>query len=263
MSRVDLGGFRLNTQVDGPEGAPWIVLSNSLGTNLSMWDAQVPLLTRKYRLLRYDKRGHGASDAPPGPYDFGMLGRDAIALMDHHGIETAVWLGLSMGAMTGMGLALTHPHRFSRMVLADARADMPPENRPMWDDRIAAVGAKGLEAVVVGSLAMWVADDWRRANPDRLIGLSEMLTANDPKGYIACCQAVRGVDYLKDLGKVSLPVLYVVGGADKGAPPAVMRAMADATPGASLVEIPGSGHIPTFDAPDAFNAAIAPFLGID
>ncbi len=126
-ARVAARGASLFTRVDGAErsDAPWIVLSNSLAADHTMWDPQIPALTARYRVLRYDTRGHGASDAPEGPYDFDMLVADVIAVMDHHGVERATFMGLSLGGMTGLGLALAHPQRLSRLVCCDARADAP------------------------------------------------------------------------------------------------------------------------------------------
>lgn len=260
--RVNVGTLALNTKVEGPEGAPWIVLSNSLGSNLSMWDPQMGVLTQKYRVLRYDTRGHGASDVPEGPYTTAMLVADAIALMDHFSIDKADWMGLSMGAMTGAGLAIQHGERFGRMVLADGRMDAPPPFQAMWDTRIAAVGSGGVEAIADGTLGSWLTEDWRAAHPAETAAVRTMVTATDPAGYIACCHALKGLDYFKDLGKISLPVLYLVGSEDKGASPETMRAMADATPGAEFVEIPGAAHVSNINAPDAYNAAIAKFLAI-
>ena len=263
MTRVRLSdGTLLNTRLDGPEGAPWLVMSNSLGSNLSMWDGQIDLLTRKYRVLRYDHRGHGASDVPPGPYTFDRLTADVIDLMDHHGIGTADYIGLSMGAMTGMGLAIHHAPRFGHMVLADGRADAPEMFKAMWDQRIAVVSEYGTEGVADGTLGMWLSADWRAENPEATRAVRDMIAATDPKGYIACCQGLKDLDYLKDLGSVGNPVLYICGANDKGAPPEVMRAMAKATPGAAYVEIPNAGHVPNINRPQAFNAAIADFLDI-
>lgn len=263
MTRVRLSdGTLLNTRLDGPEGAPWLVMSNSLGSNLSMWDGQIDLLTAKYRVLRYDHRGHGASDVPPGPYTFDRLTADVIDLMDHHGIETADFIGLSMGAMTGMGLAIHHAPRFGRMVLADGRADAPEMFKAMWDQRIAVVSEYGTEGVADGTLEMWLSADWRAENPEATRAVRDMIAATDPNGYIACCQGLKTLNYLKDLGSVGNPVLYICGANDKGAPPEVMRAMAKATPGAAYVEIPNAGHVPNINRPQAFNAAIADFLDI-
>ena len=260
MTLIDLGHVQINTRVEGPQNAPWMVLSNSLGSNLSMWDLQMDLLTRTHRVLRYDTRGHGGSSAPRGPYSFDDLVADAIGVMDYYGIARADWMGLSMGAMTGMGLALYHPDRFSRMILADGRADAPPEYQSMWDERIRAVTSGGMEAVADGAMAMWVTDEWRKANPRHTAVLRSMVTRTDPEGYIGCCFAIRALDYLRHLPKISLPVLYVVGDQDRGAPPDVMYAMAQATPGARFVQIPHAGHISNVNMPAAYNAAIDAFL---
>jgi len=262
MSRVSLGSITLNACVDGPDGAPWIVLGNSLGADLSMWQPQMALLTTAYRVLRYDTRGHGASDAPPGPYSFDDLTGDVIGLMDHFEIAEAAVMGLSMGAMTGIGLALRYPARIGRMVLADGRADAPEPFRAMWDDRIARVSAGGLEAIAEGTLATWFTEDWRRANPAALASVRQMVLGNSAQGYVGCCRALQGLDYLRDLGRMRSPALYVVGAQDMGATPAVMQEMADATPGATLAVIPGAAHVSNINAPDAFNAAVAPFLGL-
>ncbi|MEM9230616.1 MAG: 3-oxoadipate enol-lactonase [Pseudomonadota bacterium] len=262
MRRVELPGVVLNTAVDGPDGAPWIVLSNSLGASLAMWDPQMALLTRTYRVLRYDTRGHGQSDAPPGPYSFDALIGDVLALMDHYRIEQAHFMGLSMGGMTGLGLALTDPGRFRGVICADGRADAPPPFRAMWDDRIAKVSQGGLEAIVEGTLASWLTDDWRMANPGPTEAIRKMVLSNAPDGYIACCEALKTLDYLKDLSHVSCPVLYIGGALDKGAPPEVMQAMAAATPGATYVQIAAAAHVANINAPEAFNAALARMLDV-
>lgn len=255
-------GVALNTAIDGGEGNPWIVLSNSLGANLSMWDPQIDLLTTKYRVLRYDTRGHGGSDAPEGRYDFDGLVADVIGLMDAHEIDSAAFMGLSMGGMTGLGLALDHPDRVSRVVCADGRADAPEPFRAMWDQRMAAVEEHGLEGIADGTLATWFTEAWREAHPDQLAEVRSMVLGNDPAGYIACCQALKRLDYLRRLGEVSIPVLYVGGTEDRGAAPEVMRAMAAATPGGTFQEVPDAAHVANINQPKAFNEAIADFLAL-
>lgn len=260
---VTLGSrVTLNTKIDGVAGRPWIVLSNSLGADLSMWDPQIPFLAERFRILRYDTRGHGGSSTPRGPYSFDDLVGDVIALMDHYEIEKAHFMGLSMGGMTGLGLALEHPDRLERVICADGRADAPPPFRAMWDDRIGKVEASGLEAIIGGTLATWFTDDWRAANPDGEAKIRAMIAGNDPVGYVNCCRALQGLDYLRQLGGVTVPVLYVGGSEDKGASPEVMQAMADATPGGRYTEIPNAAHIANINATDAFNAAIAGYLGV-
>jgi 3-oxoadipate enol-lactonase len=260
--RVDLGGYALNTRIDGAEGAEWIILSNSLGADLTMWDDQIAFLSTRYRILRYDARGHGGSDTVAGDCSFAELTGDVIALMDHFGIEQAAFMGLSMGGMTGLGLAIDHADRVTRVVCADARADAPPPFRANWDDRIAKVAAGGLEAIADGTLASWLTQGWRDANADRVAAIRAMVVSNDPQGYIACCQALKGLDYLRHLDQAKVPVFYVGGALDMGAAPEVMQAMADATPGGAYVSVPDAAHVANINAPAAFNAAIAPFLDV-
>ena len=263
MARVTLSNnITLNCKVDGPEGSPWLVMSNSLGADLSMWDNQISMLTAKYRVLRYDARGHGESDAPTGPYSFDDLLEDVIVLLDHHKIKTADWIGISKGAMTGMGLAIKHPERFGRMVLANARAVATDEYKAMWDQRIEAVTSGGMEAIADGSLGLWFTEGWRAANPKATAVARMMILGTDPQGYIASCQALRDLDYLKDLGSVSLPVLYVCGSEDKGAPPEDMQVVAKVTPGSTYVKIEGAAHIANINQADAFNMTISKFLSL-
>ena len=260
--RIDLGGYALNTRIDGPEGADWIILSNSLGADLTMWNDQIATLSARYRVLRYDTRGHGDSDCVAGEYSFADLTGDVIAVMDHFEIERCAFMGLSLGGMTGLGLAIDHADRVSSVVCADARADAPPPFRANWDDRIAKVSEGGLEAIVDGTLASWLTQSWRDANPDRVKSIRAMVLSNDPQGYIACCHALKGLDYLRHLGRVGVPVFYVGGEQDMGAAPEVMQAMADATPGGTYVSIPDAAHVANINAPTTFNAAIAEFLRV-
>ncbi|WP_305988356.1 3-oxoadipate enol-lactonase [Roseibium sp. MMSF_3544] len=261
--RVDLGSHSLQTYIDGPEGAPWLILSNSLGASAEMWDPQIPALSEHFRVLRYDTRGHGKSDVPSGPYTFDHLVGDVISLMDRLDIETARFMGLSKGAMTGLGLALAHPDRIERVVCADGRSDAPPPFKSMWDDRIGNVEANGMAGIVDGTMASWFTPDWLDANPETAEGVRRMILSHDPAGYIANCRALQGLDYFRRLDKIGIPVLYVGGSHDKGAAPAVMQAMADATPGASFVEIPNAAHVANINAPEAFNAAVMDFLTAD
>lgn len=254
----------IHTQVDGPAGAPddapWVVLSNSLGASLAMWDAQMATLTATHRVLRYDTRGHGGSATVAGPFTMADLVADAVAVMDAHGVARADFVGLSMGGMTGLGVALAHPDRLHRLVCADARADAPEAFRANWDARIARVTEHGLAGIVDATLDGWLTADFRAANPDVMDGVRAMVLANDPAGYTGCCAALKSLDYFKDLGGLTVPTLYVCGSEDKGAAPDVMRAMAAATPHAAFVLIPDAAHVANINAPAAFNAALRAFL---
>jgi 3-oxoadipate enol-lactonase len=261
--RVDLGSHSLQTYVDGPEDAPWLILSNSLGASAQMWDLQMPALTKEFRVLRYDTRGHGKSDVPEGPYTFDHLVADVIGLMDKLGIETARFMGLSKGGMTGLGLALTHPDRIKRVVCADGRSDAPAPFQAMWDDRIGKVQENGMDGIVDGTMATWFTPDWIEANPEAAEGVRQMIRSQNPAGYIANCRALQGLDYFRQLHKITIPVLYTGGSFDKGASPEVMQAMADATPGGCYVEIPNAAHVANINAPDAYTAAVLAFLMAD
>ncbi|WP_299484220.1 3-oxoadipate enol-lactonase [uncultured Roseibium sp.] len=262
-SRVDLGTHCLQTYVDGPAGAPWLILSNSLGASAEMWEPQIPALTENFQVLRYDTRGHGKSDVPKGPYSFQHLVDDVVRLMDAHGIETARFMGLSKGGMTGLGMALSHPDRIERVVCADGRSDAPPPFKAMWDERIGKVEADGMAGIVEGTMATWFTPDWLDANPESADKVRRMILSHEPAGYIANCRALQGLDYFRHLSNIGIPVLYVGGSHDKGASPEVMQAMADATPGGRFIEIPGAAHVANINAPEAFNKAVLDFLTTD
>lgn len=260
VRRIDGSAGALNTRIDGDGGAPWIVLSHSLGADLSMWAPQMGLLAAHFRVLRYDTRGHGASDAPAGPYGFADLVADLVAVMDAHGVARADVLGLSLGGMTGLGLALSHPERLNRLVCADARADAPEGFRQNFAARMDKVRAGGMAAVVERTVESWFTEDWRAAHPDLAEGVRQMILRTDADGYLACCAALQGLDYLKDLGRITAPVLYLGGDCDMGASPDTMRAMAEATPHARHHVIEGAAHVANINQPAAFDAALAQFL---
>ena len=257
---VEVAGVRLHTAVDGPPGAPWIILSNSLGANLGMWDPQVAEFSRSFRVLRYDTRGHGQSDVPEGPYHFSDFLGDVIGLMDHFRIDRARFMGVSLGGMTGMGLAIHHSERLERLVVADARADAPEGFRAMWHERIARIRDGGIEAIVEGTLESWISAGTRDSAPEVCAKVRAMVSTTDQAGYIATCEGLKELDYLRLLGDVSTPTLYVGGSEDKGAAPAVMQEMADSTPGGVYAGIAGACHLANLDMPDAFNQTVLPFL---
>jgi 3-oxoadipate enol-lactonase len=257
---VDRGGFKLAAFVSGRETGPWIVLSNSVGATAAMWKPQLPLLEKHYRVLRYDARGHGESDAPKGPYTFPDLVGDIIGLMDHFGIAKADYMGLSLGGMTGLGLVLAHPDRIERFVCCDARADASPPFLAMWDSRMAAIRSGGMEAILAPTLERWFRPDFAERDPQRYAEAKEMVLATDADGYCACAEALKTLDYIDELKAIKVPTLYVVGADDAGATPATMRDMAARTPGSAYAEIPAAAHIANMEQPAAFDRAIAGYL---
>ncbi len=260
MPLIDINGTKLFVQIDGPMGAPWLICSNSLGASHHMWAPQMDMLTEQHRVLRYDTRGHGQSAAPTEPYQLGDLVGDVIGFMDHHDIETADFLGLSLGGMTGLGLALHHADRINRLICCDARADAPPPFAEMWDQRIADVDAKGVAALWSGTLERWLTPECQTCDPEMVDRLKTDFDLTSAEGYKGCAAAIRELDYLRHLSSIKTPVLYIVGDRDSGASPETMQTMADATPGARFEIIESAAHIANIDNPGAFSAALAGFL---
>lgn len=260
-STIDRGGWSLEAERSG-SGGDFILLSNSLGADRTMWAPQQKMLEAGFTVLSYDTRGHGGSDTPAGDYSFDDLVADAVAVLDHFGIETAAYMGLSLGGMTGLGLALAHPDRVTRLICADARADAPEPFVKSWDDRVAAARAGGIEALWQGTVDRWFTPEWRSANPEKLVDIKAMFVRTKVDGYAGCAAALKRLDYLRSLGGLSLPVLYVCGDVDSGAPPDVMRDMAAATPGAEFALIENAAHIANMDSPEHFNASVSRFLGL-
>ena len=255
--RVPAAGAVLSARLDGDASKPWLILSNSLAADLSMWDDQVALLTQTHRIVRYDTRGHGQSTASDGPFSFDILVADMVAVLDHVEATQADVIGLSLGGMTALGLGLGYPQRLGRMLVCGARADNPPPFVQGWIDRIALVQAKGTEALVDGTLARWFTPSCGDVPKERA---AAMIRATAPAGYIGCAHALMTLDYLRHLGRMQPPVHYLVGAEDMGAPKEAMAARADATPGASLTVLAGLAHIPNMQDPAAFNAAVSVWL---
>lgn len=260
--KVTVNGVTLATRVSGSADKPWIVLSNSLGTTADMWAPQMPLLTSGRRVLSYDTRGHGCSGAPEGPYSFDDLVGDLVGLLDHFQIAKADVMGLSLGGMTALGVGLDHPERVNRIVCADARADAPDGFRDGWEQRIAVVRQGGIKRLVEGTMERWFTPAFRESDPAVIERATDMLMVTAPEGYVGCAHALQGLDYLKRLGDMKAPVMYIVGSEDSGAPADVMRAMAEATPESRFVAIEGAAHIANLEKPREFNAAIAEWLGL-
>lgn len=257
--KVKANGTTLNYEVEGPEGAPFILLSHGIATSNAIWTEVSGHLKAKYRVLRYDSRGHGGSDPAPGGYSMEMLADDAIGIMDALGIKKAHYGGLSLGGMTALGMAIDHPDRVLSALVCDARAQTNAESNKAWQERIDAVKANGIEAIVEPSIARWVAKSFQN-EPARKARLAEIVRGTSVNGYVGSSIALQGLNYGNRLGQIRVPVLYLTGDEDQGAPPAVMQAMRDATPGAQYAEIPNAGHLSSFEQPQAVAAAIDKFI---
>ncbi|MEX3009701.1 alpha/beta fold hydrolase [Hoeflea sp. TYP-13] len=262
VDKIVLNGVALTCRIDGEPDKPWLILSNSLATDHRMWEPQLDALARTHQVLRYDTRGHGTSTAPAGPYEFGHLVSDVIGLMDALDIETATFMGLSLGGMTSLGLALDHSDRIERIICCDGRADAPDIYRQMWPAMIANARENGMGALVGPTLERWFSEEFHEnpANRQTLEATGDMIRRTDVEGYAGCASALMGLDYLPRLPQIAIPALYVVGERDPAAPQAVMQGMAEATPGADFAVIPGAAHLSNMERPDVFNEIVTNWL---
>lgn len=251
---MNSGSVRLAGHWDGPDGAPVLVLGNSLGTTGDLWARQVPVLARRFRVLRYEHRGHGGSPAPAGPYSVGELGRDVLALLDAAGVESACYAGVSLGGMVGMWLAAHAPERISALGLLCTSAHLPPAE--FWLDRAAKVRAGGMSAIAEAVVARWFTPAFTRAEPAAAAAFIAMVRGVDPEGYAGCCEAIAAMDLRPALGAIAAPTLVIAGSDDPATPPWHAAVIARAIPGATLRVIRGAAHLPTVSQPAEVAAAL-------
>ncbi|TMG94951.1 MAG: 3-oxoadipate enol-lactonase [Betaproteobacteria bacterium] len=257
MPFLDLAGARFHYRIDGPAAAPVVMLSNSLGTNLAMWDSQLASLKTRYRLLRYDSRGHGESAVTSGPYTIEQLAGDALALLDALEIERANFCGLSMGGMIGQWLGAHAPRRLGKLVLANTTAKIgSPET---YNARIDAVRNGGMVAITDAVLARWFTPAFLTASPIAVARVRAMLDATPPDGYVACCEAIRDMDQRETVGGIGVPTLVIAGTHDVPTPPTDARFLADRIKGARYVELPAA-HLSNIEAAPAFTSALIDFI---
>ena len=259
MPMIKTSTIAINYTDEGPRDLPAILFSNSLGANLSMWETQAQHFKDEYRIIRYDHRGHGATEVPPGPYDFTDLCADAVALLDALAIERVHFVGLSMGGMTALGLALDHPDRLLSITACNCVAGYGPDGLKVWDERMAVIEAQGLEAVLEGTLQRWFTEPTIAARPAEMDAVRAMITATPVAGYLGCCGALKKLAYLDRLGSIECPTLFVAGTHDLGAPAAAMRDMHERVTGSQYVEL-DAAHVSNIERPDAFNTALRAFL---
>ena len=249
----------LGHRLDGPEGAPVLVLGSSLGTTGAMWVDQIPAFSESFRVLRYDTRGHGGSPVPPGPYAMEELGRDLLALLDRLGLERISFCGLSIGGMIGMWAASEAPERFERLVLCCTVPHFPP--RELWDERASIVRAEGMEPMVDPAIERWLTPEVRAARPEAEKHLRAMLRAVSPEGYAGCCEAIRDMDLREQLGAIEAPTLVIAGSEDPSTPPERVREeVAGAIGGARYLELSGAAHIANMTRPQEFSRAVLDHL---
>jgi 3-oxoadipate enol-lactonase len=250
-------GCRLDYELAGPADAPALVLSNSLGTDRSVWDGQIDRLARRHRVLRYDTRGHGASDAPAGDYALARLGGDMLSLMDHVGMRRAHVCGVSLGGLTACWLGLRAPERVDRLVLANTAARIG--SAPAWAERMRLVETGGLAAIADATMERWFTAGFRAAQPHVVAAIRATLVKLPAAGYLGCCAALRDADLRADAGLVRARALVITGSHDPATPPADGQFLAAAISGAALLEL-DAAHLTNVECAAAFTAAVDEFL---
>ncbi|MGZ8635074.1 MAG: 3-oxoadipate enol-lactonase [Solirubrobacteraceae bacterium] len=249
MTAVDV-----HCEISGPDDAPVLVLSNSLGSTTAMWDPQVATLAERLRVVRYDHRGHGGSPVPSGPYDLADLGADAVRLLDRLGVEHVHWCGLSLGGMVGMWMAINAPQRIDRLVLCCTSANLGPAQ--MWADRAATVRAEGVEAIADAGIGRWLTAGFIEREPAATAAVRAMLAATPDEGYASCCAAIEHMDLVPELGAIRAPTLVIAGRQDPSTPPEHGERIAAGIPGARL-ELVDAAHLATIEQPKVLTELIA------
>jgi 3-oxoadipate enol-lactonase len=250
---IKANDIQINYELTGKQHAPVVVLSHSLACSMVMWDPQLEMLESKLRVLRFDTRGHGGSQAPQGPYTLEQLADDAIGILDALDIERVHWVGLSMGGMIGQGLALSHPDRLESLVLADTAAIIPDEAQPVWQERLDAVRNEGMQAVAESTLERWFTPNYLKQNLPEVDQIRQQILDTPVAGYVGCSEAIRKLTYLDQLGAIQVPTMIMVGADDPGTPVAASEAMHARIKGSNLVVIPAAAHLSNIEQKKVFN----------
>jgi 3-oxoadipate enol-lactonase len=257
MTYTDVNGARFPYRLDGEPSAPVVVLSNSLGTNLAMWDAQIPALAQKFRVLRYDSRGHGQSDVTPGPYTIETLGRDVVGLLDALQIPSAHYCGISIGGLIGQWLGIHAAKRFKSLTLCNTAARIGTTDG--WNTRIAAINEGGMATIANAVVARWFTEDFAKRAPTTVEAMRQMLLHSPPEGYVATCAAIQDEDLREAISRVSRPTLVISGAQDAATTPADGRFVAEKIRGAQYLEL-NAAHLSNIEAAEPFTTALLKFL---
>jgi len=257
MAFLNLPDVKIHYELAGPENAPVVVFSNGLGTTLRMWEPQLQALTKHFRVLRTDTRGHGQSGVTPGPYNMEQLGWDVVHTLDALKIDRAHFCGLSLGGMIGMFLGVHAPERFQKLVFCNTAAKIGTAES--WNTRIQNVQTGGITAVSNTVFERWLTADYRSAHPAESQRILAMLESANTEGYIACCAALRDADFRNDIAKIRVPCLAVAGTQDLTSPPAELQFLVNAIPGAGYVELPAA-HVSNIEAAEEFTKHVLQFL---
>jgi len=257
MPIATINQISLHYELEGHDALPVVMLCNSLGSTLEMWDPQIPTLLTRYRVLRYDTRGHGQSAIPTGPYSIEQLGKDAVGLLDHLGIDKVDFCGLSMGGMTGIWLGIYHPERVRHLVLCNTAAKLGSSE--VWNSRLEVLAKEGMAGLTPAILDRWFTAGFQQRSPHVIERIRNMLMATDPKGYAANACAIRDMDLLRDVAKIDLPTLVIAGSHDGSTPPELGRDIAERIKGSKFVEL-NAAHFSNWEQAAGFTAAVMDFL---
>jgi len=256
--KINANGIDINYTIEG-EG-PWLAMSHSLACNLRMWDEEAKRLSKRYKVLRYDTRGHGESSAPAGAYTLELLADDLHALLQALGVQSTHFVGLSMGGMIGQTYALKYPGMFKSLALCDTTSRYPAEAAGLWTERIKTVEAQGMEPLVASTLERWFTAPFRQARPEVVAKVAAMIRSTPVPGYVGCSHAIPKINVTARLAEIRCPSVVIVGKDDPGTPVAMAEEIHQALPGSALVIIPSAAHLSNLEQPDAFNQALAKFL---
>jgi 3-oxoadipate enol-lactonase len=255
---ISANGIDIHYTIEG-EG-PWVTLSHSLACDLHMWDEEAKRLSKRYKVLRYDTRGHGKTSAPAGAYTLELLADDLHGLFAALGVKSTHFVGLSMGGMIGQTYALKYPGSFSSLALCDTTSRYPAEAAGVWVDRIKTVESKGMEPLVESTLARWLTEPFRKARPDVVATVANMIRSTPVPGYVGCCHAIPKINLTARMKEIRCASVVIVGKDDAGTPVSMAEDIHRALPGSKLVVIPDAAHLSNLEQPDAFNQALGDFL---
>jgi 3-oxoadipate enol-lactonase len=251
--------MRLNHQTTGPDDAPVVLLASSLGTNHAMWAPQLDALSKSFRVVAFDHRGHGASEAPPGPYTIEDLGQDVLELLDTIEAERASYVGISLGGAVGLWLAQNAPDRFHRFALLCPPVN-PAANAQTWIDRAAQVRKEGTQAITEATLGRWFLPEYAEAHPEEVEIIRQQLLSTSDEGYAACCEALSTLDLTPKLADITAPVLLITTEQDTSIPPETIIPIAQAIPGAHLEILEDAAHLVTYTHPERINPLLVTHL---
>ncbi len=258
IQKVEANGIQVTYRFDGPQDAPVVMLSNSLMSNHTMWDPQMEELTRSFRVLRYDTRGHGDTEAPTGPYSIKLLAEDAVALLDALNIDKVHFAGLSMGGMIAQYMGANYSDRVHSLLLCDTASEMP--TLEMWNDRISTAQDHGIAALLDGTLKRWFTAPFLNNDKEAVEKVAQMIRTTDAGGYIGCASAVRDMSQTSILSKIDVPVIIIVGEDDPACTVEQSKVLEQHIKGSELVVLKNAAHLSNIEQTEAFNTAMMEFL---